>query len=138
MGFINRNEPPAANEIALFLDTVSFSVPQDFLDFYTRTNGADVSSEEYYAVLWPLTEMVQLNAGYEVEVYVPGFFLFGSNGGDAAFAMERTTGRIFEMPFIDMWEGEGILIADSFDAFLELMMMENKETVKEILKSLGK
>lgn len=31
-------------------------------------------------MLWPLTDLIQLNREYEVSLYAPEFFLFGSNG----------------------------------------------------------
>ncbi len=49
----------------------------------------------------------------------PNFFIFGSDGGDTAFAIEKSTGRIFEMPFIGMSREEAVLKSNTFDEFLK-------------------
>lgn len=48
----------------------------------------------------------------------PEFFIFGSDGGDTAFAIEITTGYIYEMQFICMSKEEAIFIAKTFFDFL--------------------
>jgi hypothetical protein len=63
--------------------------------------------------------MIQLNKDYEVETYAPEFFIFGSDGGDTAFTIEKSTGKIFEMPFIGMGKEEATFNASSFDEFLK-------------------
>ncbi|MGJ1409065.1 hypothetical protein ACR78Z_05270 [Sphingobacterium thalpophilum] len=49
----------------------------------------------------------------------PEFFIFGSDGGDTAFAIERSTGAIFEMPFIGMSKEEAVFRSKTFTDFLE-------------------
>lgn len=120
MATIDKNPAPTANEIEEFLRQANFRLPQGFMDFFKGANGADISTKEKYIVLWALTEMTQLNREYNVEEYAPEFFIFGSDGGDTAFAIEKSTGKIFEMPFIGMSKEEAIFRADTFDGFLEL------------------
>lgn len=63
--------------------------------------------------------MIQLNKDYDIEIYAPEFFIFGSDGGYTAFTIEKSTGKIFEMPFIGMEKEGATFIASSFDEFLK-------------------
>lgn len=119
MGIIDKNEAPKASEVEKFLNNISFSLPEGFIEFYKQTNGADISSDELYTTLWPLTDMIQLNRDYDVEEYAPEFFIFGSDGGDTAFVIEKSTGKIFEMPFIGMSKDEAVFKSNTFDEFLK-------------------
>ena len=118
MRTIDKNDAPTAGEVNDFLRGISFSVPVGFMEFYRQANGADVNSDKSYTILWALTEMVQLNESYGVEEYAPEFFIFGSDGGDTAFAIEKSSGKIFEMPFIGMSKEEAVFRANDFDEFL--------------------
>lgn len=63
--------------------------------------------------------MDQLNKEYNVEEYAPEFFIFGSDGGDTAFAIEKSTGDIYEMTFIDMSKEEVVFKDKTFAGFKE-------------------
>jgi hypothetical protein len=54
-----------------------------------------------------------------VEELAPGFFMFGSDGGDTAFAIEKSTGDIYEMPFIGMSKEEATFKNKTFTEFME-------------------
>ena len=119
MATIDKNAAPTADEVEGFLKQVDFNLPKGFIDFFKETNGADVSTDEKYVVLWALTQMIQLNRGYNVEEYAPDFFIFGSDGGDTAFAIEKSTGDIYEMPFIGMSREEAVFKSKTFTEFIE-------------------
>jgi hypothetical protein len=115
---IERNNAPESKEIKVFLSNIAFNLPQEFIEFYKQSDGAMINSDELYTSLWSLTAMIQLNLDYNVKEYAPDFFIFGSDGGDTAFAIEKDTGKIFEMPFIGMSREEAVFIANTFDEFL--------------------
>ena len=118
MATINRNTAPTPEEIEAFLNQIDFSLPEGFVDFFKETNGAEIDTEKRYIVLWALTEMVRLNKDYNVETYAPEFFIFGSDGADTAFAIERSTGGIYEMPFIGMSKEEAVYLCVNFKDFV--------------------
>jgi hypothetical protein len=120
---IEKNSPPEHNEIAVFLKGIGFILPKGFMDFFKESNGADVSSDTSYVTLWPLTDMIQLNKEYNVDEYASNFFIIGSDGGDTAYAIEKTTGYIFEMPFIGMSNDEAVFKFKGFDDFLEYLKL---------------
>jgi hypothetical protein len=119
MKIINKNVAPTSEEIDFFLKQIDFILPEGFIYFFTETNGADISTNEIFLILWALTEMIQLNKDYNVEEYAPEFFIFGSDGGDIVFAIEKITGDIYKMPFIGMSKEESVFINNSFRDFIE-------------------
>lgn len=117
---IERNSPVDPNVMETFLEAVPFTLPKDFLDFFKESDGAEIRTKDYYVLLWSIGEMIQLNEDYEVEEYAPVFFLFGSDGGGNAYAIEKETGYVFEMPFIGMSKDEAILKSKTFTDFIGL------------------
>lgn len=116
---IEKNSAPTSEEVKFFLQQVDFILPDGFIAFFKEANGADITTEEKYLILWALTDMIQLNKDYEVEEYAPEFFIFGSNGGGTAFAIEKNTGDIYEMPFIGMSKEEANFLNKTFTEFIE-------------------
>lgn len=115
---IDRNAPPKESEINAFISSVGFSLPIGFIDFFKETNGADINTDNHYVVLWPLTDMVELNKEYSVDEYAPEFFIIGSDGGGTAYAIERNTEYIFELPFIGMSKDEAVFRNKTFTEFV--------------------
>jgi SMI1 / KNR4 family (SUKH-1) len=116
---IDKKTPPTIVEIDTFLKEVAFNLSDGFIDFFKESNGADISGDEVYIIFWELNEVIELNKEYQVEQYAPGFFIFGSNGGGEAFAIEKNTGNIYEIPFIGMSKEEAIFKSKSFKEFIE-------------------
>jgi len=119
MGIVDKNNPPLDSEVSSFLSKIDFQLPSGFIDFFKEANGADISTDDKFVALWALTDMVQLNKEYNVEQYAPEFFVFGSDGGDTAYAIEKSTGDIYEMPFIGMSKEEATCISKTFTGFIE-------------------
>jgi hypothetical protein len=115
---IDKQVAPTTDQIETFIRQIDFSLPVGFIEFFKGANGAYITTEESYISLWPLTEMFLLNEEYSVNEYAPEFFVFGSDGGDTAFAIEKSTGYIFEMPFIGMSNDEAIFKFKSFNEFI--------------------
>ncbi|PTS99127.1 cell wall assembly protein [Pedobacter sp. HMWF019] len=120
MAKIERNPPVDADAMDTFLKAADFALPNDFLDFFKKSDGAEIRTEDHYVLLWPIPEIIQLNEDYGVEEYAPGFFLFGSDGGGTAYAIEKATGFIFELPFIAMSKDEAIFKSKNFTDFIGL------------------
>ncbi len=116
---IDKNEAPSPQEVEVFLKQINFTLPKGFIDFFKESNGANISTEENYILLWALTDMVQLNKDYMVDEFAPEFFIFGSDGGDTAFAIEKDTSEIYEMPFIGMSKEESIFRNKNFVEFIK-------------------
>lgn len=118
MATIEKNPPTPAKDLDVFEKSIDFALPPGFIDFYRTSNGAEISTSRQYVQLWAITEMISLNQGYNIDLYAPEFFMFGSDGGDTTYAIERSSGDIYEMPFIGMSKEEAIFICSTFGDFI--------------------
>ncbi|GGK35691.1 hypothetical protein GCM10007962_32590 [Yeosuana aromativorans] len=71
-------------------------------------------------LLWDLSEMDELNAGYEVEKYHNGHYAIGSNGGLEMLTVEFDTGIVYRIPFISIDNSEKIKVSDSIAELTKL------------------
>ena len=114
-----KNYPPTADEVEEFLKQKNFTLPIGFIDFFKETNGATISTDEKYIDLWALTDMIQLNIDYGIDNYALGFFIIGSDGGDTAYAIEKNTGYIYQLPFVGMSREEAVFESKTFTEFIK-------------------
>lgn len=111
---IIKKEPSDEASVKHFFNEIDFKLPLDFIDFYKENNGAEILiKNKYFITLWPLAKILQLNVEYQVKEYAPDYFIFGTNGGGMAYCIEKTTGNIFEMPFIGMSNDKAIFKSKS-------------------------
>ncbi len=115
---LNRESAPSKEDVNLFLNKVNFNLPEGYLEFMKESNGADITNDENYAFLWPITDLFDLNSDYEVSSFASDFFLFGSDGGGTAYAIQKLSGKIYTIPFIGMSNQEASLFCNNFDEFL--------------------
>lgn len=99
-----RTAPPCDLQVMQELRALANGLPNDYLAFMERTNGAEGSIGETYLSLWPAEEIKSLNEQYAVEEFAPGLLLFGSDGGDVAFGFDMRSRpmRVVEVPFVGM------------------------------------
>lgn len=115
---------PGAGEVTLREATSNLgrALPADYLEFMRSANGAEGSiGGKAYVSLWPLKELELLNAEYAVTEFAPGLILFGSDGGDTAYAFDTRTNeeRIVEVPFVGMSVDTITPLGDSLVDFFE-------------------
>jgi hypothetical protein len=102
------------------LEQVRAGLPSAYLEFLQSTGGGegDLGVEPGWIQFWPAEQLIDLNRSYEVELNLPGFFGFGSNGGGELFAFDmRGDGepQVVMVPFIPMAASEARVIAPSFE-----------------------
>lgn len=115
---IDKNPPPSKEDVEKFVSNITFQVSKGYIKFMQESNGADISFEDTYLILWSLTDLIHLNQEYAVDEFAPDFFLIGSDGGDTAYAISKNTGNFYKMPFIGMSNEEANFIGNSFKDFL--------------------
>ena len=119
------NSNPPANQVSIksCLANLSYLLPDDYIRFLERANGGEGFVGKAYLILWRVEELIDKNAGYNVAEFAPGLLIFGSDGGGEAFAfdMRSTPAPVVSVPFIGMELAVAIVIAPSFDAFLETL-----------------
>ena len=95
------------------------AIPPQVVAEYHRSGRplvCELSVEPWRCEFWPVAEVTQYNANYEVEKYAPGYFGFGSSGGGEMFAISPV-GSIVCLPFIGMSGSEAMHVASSWESF---------------------
>lgn len=100
-------------------DNFEIKLPQDYIDYMIENNGYNGMSNEDYIDIWKLENIIQRNNDYKVSEFFPNLIYFGSNGGDDAYAFDKTNNMsIVRIPFIGN-ENNKKIVATSFNKFLE-------------------
>lgn len=97
-------------------------LPADYMDFMKSNNGLEGLIGDHYLLLWPLEWQKSINQlyGYLDNGQPDSFWIFGSNGSDAAFAFDLADeGRILEIPYVSLYPNESTVIAENFSQFLD-------------------
>ncbi len=97
-------------------------LPQDYLAFLSKSDGAEgpIGASSYVA-LCGVDEVVAENEG--LGGIASGLLIFGSDGGEAAYAFELRSGamHVVEIPFEVMDVHQPVVIAESFTEFLHYL-----------------
>ena len=99
-------------------ETINIKLPQDYIEYMKKNNGyTGIINDDYYDI-WRLEDIISRNSDYQVQEFFPNLIYFGSNGGDEAFAFDKSNNMsIVSIPFIGT-EDDKIVIADSFNNFI--------------------
>lgn len=126
---ITKNEGAAPEVLQRLTAAMEAKPPDDYLDFMRQSNGGEgFVGPISYLMLWRAEEIPERNARLEVSERAPSLLLFGSNGGDAAYAFDLASGsraRIVEIPYVDLGQSEAIrACGSSFAEFLRTLAEE--------------
>jgi hypothetical protein len=100
--------------------------PSDYLEAFTRYRGWAGDVGKAYLDVWNPEEIREANVNYRVEEFAPGFTIFASDGGNTAYAFERSSGNIYTFPFIGMTMDEpAVFLSPTFEGFLTWLMVQD-------------
>lgn len=118
---MNYNNPTTQSEIDKVEKEYNVSFPSDYKKFILESNGAEGPiGKDNYLVIWPINEIIELNIEYDVEAAQPGLIYFGSDGGDMAYAFDKTNNMtIVGIPFISIDINEKEILGNNFKEFLQ-------------------
>jgi hypothetical protein len=110
-----ERHPPAEPAVIASIAAALPAVPPDYLAFLALTDGGEgeLGLDPGWFQLWPAAEVVELNAAYEIDAFLPGFIGFGSSGGGELLAFSPR-GAVVRVPFIPMEESEAVDMALTF------------------------
>ena len=119
----NKRPAATAEQIAAFATASRLTLPQDYTAFLKQANGGEgMVGPNAYLILFAVDELASLNKAYQVEDYVPGLLIFGSDGGGEAYAFHtRDAMRVVRMPFVGMDPSTVEALVDDFTAFIEYL-----------------
>jgi hypothetical protein len=81
----------------------------------TSTDTYESVEQQLQFDFWKAENLMSLNADYNVDALIPGYFGIGSDGGGEMLTVELSSGKIYSISFIPMDSNEKILIANSID-----------------------
>ncbi len=119
----NKRPPATPAQIAAFSAASGLTLPQDYADFLKQANGGEgLVGPNVYLMLFAVDELWPLNKAYQIEDYVPGLLIFGSDGGGEAFAFNTLDDmRVVRIPFVGMDPATMESLANTFTAFIEYL-----------------
>jgi hypothetical protein len=108
------------------------SLPEDYKQLLLCSNGFEGNANDNYLVLWSIEELVTLNEAYNVKEFISDVIIFGSDGGEEAFAFDYSSEKtvIVKLPFIGMRYIVNEKIADSLREFMGSQIREKKTFLK--------
>jgi len=116
--------PTYIEQIRQIESELGVSFPDNYSDFFLYSNGYEGNiGNNSYVVIWEVEKLIPFNKGYKVEEFAPNLILFGSDGGDIAYAFDKTNNSvtIVETPFIGMGLEELKLLGNNFIEFLNYL-----------------
>lgn len=122
--------PPASERVITDVATkAGFDLPEDYVAFMRRSDGAEGPLPGTYLALWPLESLPERNEMYAVDEFAPGLFIFGSDGGDTAYAFVRRSDEtvIVEVPFIGMSSESVRPLGSSFHDFIKAITADGEQ-----------
>jgi SMI1 / KNR4 family (SUKH-1) len=114
--------PTSSTSISNYESDSGWLLPEDYKQFLRWANGGQgIIGSNTYVTLWSLEDLTEMNRAYETANFAPGLLLFGSDGGDEAYAfdMRIEAKPVVSVPFVGMNLNEIRPIADTFDGFLK-------------------
>ncbi|MEH7246855.1 SMI1/KNR4 family protein [Neobacillus niacini] len=119
--------PIEENKVKEVETELGVTFPNDYLEFISYSNGAEGSIGENYLILWSIEDIIELNEAYGVNDFAKGLVLFGSDGGDTAFAFDtrKNETQIVSVPFIGMDLSEITTCSNTFNGFLQYLLNAN-------------
>jgi len=118
----NLELKPGAAEDSIQLLQKEYNLPKDILDFLRFSNGAEGSIGNTYLSLWSAEEIPMLNEAYRVIEFAPGLVIFGSDGGNTAYAYNKIAKVIVKVPFVGMSLQEVNQISNSLKDFFDYLL----------------
>jgi hypothetical protein len=120
--------PVGAAEIERFHAETGVDLPRDYVAFLRQSDGGEgFIGPNAYVIFWQLRELAEFNKAYQVEEYVPGLLIFGSNGGGEAYAFDTLASAmpIVSVPFVGMEPSLVCVLAATFSDLLKVLSSLN-------------
>jgi hypothetical protein len=121
------NPPVEEGKVKKVQTELGITFPKDYIEFISYSNGAEGNIGENYLILWSIEDIIELNEAYGVNEFAKGLVLFGSDGGDTAFAFDTRTNetQIVTVPFMGMDLDEVTMCSNTFNGFLNYLLNTN-------------
>lgn len=98
---VELTEAPSELLIKEFVHSVDFKLPSDYLDFISKSNGAEGPvGQNSYLILLSIEELMNDYKVYQTDLFFPDYFVFGQDAADTAYVIEKKTSHIHAIGFL--------------------------------------
>lgn len=95
-GEFEFNEPYTGDDIVRINEV---ELPKQYIEFMKKHSGGEGDIGENWLVLYPLEDLQEINDDYEIEQFLPGHIIIGSDGGGELYGIDNE-GNYFNVPVI--------------------------------------
>ena len=85
---LHKSPGATIRQVKAAAQSISYKLPDDYVELLLWSNGAEGFIGEEYWVLWSVEEIGELNLAYQVGNYLPGMLAIGSDGGGECIALD--------------------------------------------------
>ena len=124
---ISKNPPISDNRFDQEINSLGFEIPVAYLEFMKATNGGinDFYRGTYFE-LWPIEKLIKLNKESGADEFANEYFIIGTNGGGAAYAINKKTKDFVQFELIDLAiENYIIFLGKDFNEFIKSLLDNN-------------
>lgn len=117
--FAELQQGATREEIRQDEQALGCTFPSDYVEFLTCTNGLDLD-EPAGLNLFPTEEIADLNSGYGIPGFMPGWLLIGTDGGGEGILIDCTApdGPIYRVPLVALLPEDAICLAPSLSEWV--------------------
>lgn len=118
---LETNVPATDGKIKQLEDNFNVNLPDDYKQFLLLSDGVTGNIGNNYVDLWSVDNVINLNKEHNVSEFFPGFVLFGTDGGNEAYAFDFRNEdlQIIQTSLIPLDENSSNVISDNFIGLLE-------------------
>ncbi|MBL4898840.1 MAG: SMI1/KNR4 family protein [Colwellia sp.] len=123
----NKEVGATEDEMDELKRSVSFSLPDEYLDLLRFSNGGEgpLLVQPWHFVLDNVSDVLEPSIRSNYEEFFPGYFVFGGNGGGELVAIEIETEKVVSIDGTNTDLKESVMpISDTFPEFLEMVGVE--------------
>jgi hypothetical protein len=107
-------------DIAALSASVGQALPDDYVSFVQKADGAEGWVGDDYIALWPVQEVIATNEELAVATHAPDLLLIGTDGGGEAFAFDLRSAPwpIVMVPLVGLSRDLMRNVGESFSGWL--------------------
>lgn len=95
-------------------------LPEDYLAFMHSCNGGEGDmGKNAYIQIFTMEELAEANQEYEIQKYMPDYFIWGTDLGGMLFGYSRKTGRYSAVDCVSLSENDLMYEEPTLLAFLK-------------------
>lgn len=118
----NKESLTKAEVVEQLIAESGLSFPLEYLYFLINHSDKVLDVEAGRFEIYPAEEVLQINEDLQVEEFLPEFFVIGGDGANKLLAFNTTESKswkVYMVPMIVMSKEDAVVIADSFESFIQ-------------------